>query len=286
MLGYPNGRKKQIGASGKTASRGGAVVLVANRTSSRAVVSSADANDGPQENSSAPDPEAQRIQNELTRLHDDTEARRAFYDDLRRTVQQVRAGINNNTELDEPKVAAPRREPSSSDENPGEPSYPPSSREPRGDEPKDPDAPRASLDIPSGESIDHDAYLRVVRWAKANGTPVQLALGVAWMESHLRTNPARGAAGEVGMFQIMPTRCTLEGWPARRLNEPEFNAWMGTMLLARYYRQEGSMARAAAMYVAGPGVFGRKYSRDMRAYINWYASTVDSYASYFSRYQS
>ena len=126
----------------------------------------------------------------------------------------------------------------------------------------------------------------MVRCAKANGAPVPLALGVAWIESHLQTHPPRGAAGEVGMFQILPARCRIEGWPPKRLKEPEFNAWLGTRLLARYYREEGSWARAAAKYVAGPGVFDRSYSQDLWAYINWYASSVDSYAGYFSRYQS
>jgi hypothetical protein len=88
------------------------------------------------------------------------------------------------------------------------------------------------------------------------------------------------------MFQIMSERCRLEGWPSSRLSEPEFNAWMGTMLLARYFQEEGSVARAAAKYVAGPGVFNKEYSKDMWAYINWYATTVDTYAGYFSRHQS
>jgi len=135
-------------------------------------------------------------------------------------------------------------------------------------------------------TVDRAAYQRVVRYAKANGAPAPLALGVAWMESHLRTYPPRGAAGEVGMFQILPARCRIEGWPPKRLKDPEFNAWLGTRLLARYYQEEGSWARAAAKYVAGPKVFDRSYSPDLLAYINWYASSVDSYAGYFSRYQS
>ena len=106
------------------------------------------------------------------------------------------------------------------------------------------------------------------------------------MESHLNTHAPRGAAGEVGMFQIMPERCRREGWAPKRLSEPEFNAWMGTMLLARYYQEEGSVSRAAAMYVAGPGVFDREYSEDMWAFINWYSTSVDTYASYFSRDRS
>jgi len=106
------------------------------------------------------------------------------------------------------------------------------------------------------------------------------------MESHLETDPPRGAAGEVGMYQIMPARCEAEGWSAERLKEPEFNAWLGTRLLARYYREEGDWARAAAKYVAGPVVFESKYSKNMWTYINWYSNSVSGYANYFSRYAS
>jgi soluble lytic murein transglycosylase-like protein len=153
-----------------------------------------------------------------------------------------------------------------------------------------PPAPRfpapQSLLGPRGDQLDRTAFERVVYWANANGTPIALALGVAWMESHLNTNAPRGTSGEVGMFQIMPERCRLEGQPSERLKEPEFNAWLGTKLLAQYYREEGSVERAAAKYVAGPKVFERQYSKDMWTYISWYATTVDNYASYFSRYQS
>jgi hypothetical protein len=150
-------------------------------------------------------------------------------------------------------------------------------------EPRTPDPGRRT---PIAGRIDRAAYQRVVRWAKANGAPVPLALGVAWIESHLQTNPPRGEAGEVGMFQILPARCKIEGWPPRRLKEAEFNAWLGTRLLATYYRQGGNWARAAAQYVAGPGVFNRTYSQEVWSYINWYASSVNSYAEYFSRYES
>src|SRR5579859_4646253 len=245
--------------------------------------------------SDTPDPEAQRISEDLKRLHDDRDARQAFYDDLRRTVREVRADIRSSESSEENTVPpAPqnvRPEPPARTllpQNRGSEFYSHplgEDRESREPDSEAPDNPQASLTTGRG-GINRETYLMVVHWAKANGTPVPLALGVAWMESHLNPYPARGAAGEVGMFQIMPTRCSLEGWPARRLSEPQFNAWMGTMLLARYYQEEGSMARAAAKYVAGPGVFNKKYSKDVWAYINWYASTVDSYASYFSRYQT
>ncbi len=265
--------------------------VVVNRNSTfvrkpaRAVNGEAGTESGP------PDPEALRIRDELTRLHNDAEARRVFYEDLRRTVQQVRAGVRSEDAAERGENSPNQNDSSSwpgatssTEVRTGSSDFPPTD-DPRESPSKDPDEPQALLNSSGGE-IDRAAYLMVVRWAKANGTPVSLALGVAWMESHLNPHPARGAAGEAGMFQIMPERCTLEGWPARRLKEPEFNAWMGTMLLARYYQEEGSVARAAAKYVAGPGVFDKKYSKDVWAYINWYASTVNSYASYFSRYQT
>jgi hypothetical protein len=238
--------------------------------------------------SSAADPEAQRVQGEFARLRGDAVARRAFYDDLLGTVERVRAGTRNeNSAVEEPVSFQPAARPSGNIST--EPVTPP--HLPELVQPPEPPAavkapaPQSSLG-PSGSPIDQVAYQRVVRWAEANKVPISLALGVAWMESRLNTHAPRGSAGEVGMFQIMPERCRLEGWPSERLSEPEFNAWMGTMLLARYFREEGSVERAAAKYVAGPGVFNKRYSDDMQAYINWYATTVDTYARYFSRGQS
>ena len=265
------------------------------------------------------DPEAQRIQDELSRLRDDAGARHAFYDELRRTVEQVRAGLRDEDSKNPP---SPHPGWHRFHDASGEPPNPPANQRPNESPPANAEAPQASLGrhrgslsdqlspLPLGgeggpppafssagagrvrgsrfanATVNRSAYLRVVRCAKANGTPVPLALGVAWIESRLQTYPPRGAAGEVGMFQILPERCRIEGWSPQRLKEPEFNAWLGTRLLARYYQEEGSWARAAAKYVAGPRVFDRSYSHDLWAYIDWYASSVDNYAGYFSRYQS
>ena len=245
------------------------------------------ANTDQAEASNSPDPESQRIQDEFVRLRQDAGARRAFYEDLLGTVERVRAGMRDENLAEEKPVSfQPAARPSGKTSvEPVTPPHLPELIQPQEPPPAKPPAPQSSLG-PSGNRIDQFAYQRVVRWAKANNVPVSLALGVAWMESHLNPNPPRGSAGEVGMFQIMPERCRLEGWPSKRLSEPDFNAWMGTMLLARYYKEEGSVARAAAKYVAGPGVFNKEYSKDMWAYINWYATTVDTYASYFSSRQS
>jgi Transglycosylase SLT domain len=294
ILGTQKGRSRRAAAYRPVVQPVSEVVVVANRTSPAVGQPVRSVNTATGDDSVAPDPESQRIGDELKRLHADREARQAFYDDLRRIVQEVRAGVTGSGSSEEKavppvqNVRPPHPAASLPLQTRGSESYThPSGEERKSREPDSvaPDNPQASS-IPDHGALDRKTYLMVVHWAKANGTPVPLALGVAWMESHLNANPARGAAGEVGMFQIMPSRCTLEGWPARRLNEPQFNAWMGTMLLARYYQEEGSMARAAAKYVAGPGVFNKKYSKEVWTYINWYASTVDSYASYFSRYRT
>jgi hypothetical protein len=258
------------------------------------------------------DPEAQRIQDELSRLRDDAGARSAFYDELRRTVERVRAGLPDEDSKNPPPPRAvwhrfhdasgePRNTPATEESREPSPAKADETAPPKANEspptkrdessPSKPDEPSVGAGRVRGSrsahaALDRAAYLRVVRNAKANGAPVPLALGVAWIESHLQTYPPRGAAGEVGMFQILPERCRMEGWQPKRLKEPEFNAWLATRLLARYYQEEGSWERAAAKYVAGPRVFERNYSHDMWAYINWYANSVDSYADYFSRYQS
>lgn len=290
VLGYRRNRSRKRAATNRhrIPAAGTEVVtnrplLVAYKPVPTAIAQPARAESNPQ-SSSASDPEAVRIRDELKRLRDDAEARRAFYDDLRRTVERVRGGAARDDSR-EPKSVSTQPSPSTTQETPDAAHDSPPATHPEDIRPTEPYVPQARLS-PSSGSIDRAGYLRVVRWAKANGAPVHLALAVAWMESHLNADAPRGGAGEVGMFQIMPARCVAEGWPARRLNEPEFNAWMGTLLLARYYQEEGSVARAAAKYVAGPGVFNKSYSKDVWAYINWYASAVDSYATYFSRHQA
>ena len=178
----------------------------------------------------AVDPEAQRVQDEFARLRADAVARRAFYDDLLRTVERVRAGTQSESPVEEKPVSfQPVTPPPAKDLiEPVSPPRAPERAPPMEAPPTRPPAPQSSLG-PYGSQVNTVAYQRVVRWAKANDAPVALALGVAWMESRLNTNAPHGTSGEVGMFQIMPERCRLEGWPSDRLNEPEFNAWLGTV---------------------------------------------------------
>ena len=76
------------------------------------------------------EPEPERIHDEFARLRDDAGARRAFYDGLRYTVEQVRAG-NGNARLP-PKGWARFRPPSNRvSSHPAAPVHPPASPESR-----------------------------------------------------------------------------------------------------------------------------------------------------------
>ena len=127
---------------------------------------------------------------------------------------------------------------------------------------------------------------RLIHWAQENECPIELALATAWRESEMSLRPPRGSSGEIGMMQIMPERARLESVDPARLEDPKTNMWLGTKLLARYYKQEGSVARAAMMYVAGPGVFGKTYGPDLRNYIARYSSSVANFATYFGTYMN
>jgi soluble lytic murein transglycosylase-like protein len=96
--------------------------------------------------------------------------------------------------------------------------------------------------------------------------------------------PPDGSSGEIGIMQILPARAKSEGVDPRRLRNPDVDMWLGTKLLARYYREEGSIARAAMKYVAGPGVFDHTYPAGVRDYIRWYSNSVQGYADYFAQY--
>ena len=170
-------------------------------TSAAAVAQAPPANTHQPDFSNSPDPEAQRIQDEFERLREDADARRAFYDDLLGTVERVRAGMRDENSAEEKPVSfQPAARPSGKTSiEPVIPSHLPEFIQPQAPPPAKPPAPQSSLG-PSGGPLDQVAYQRVVHWAKANNVPVSLALGVAWMESHLNTESAarvRRRSGDV-----------------------------------------------------------------------------------------
>ena len=249
----------------------------------------------PNTTDSSSDPEVRRIESILQKMQRDPATRQKLYDDVDSVVRAVR---NSQPIPDNLRVgyALPVTE------NRAEPNqlaalqplavtplpFPGSSLSPQ------PTLPQPSVQpfpdrfdkllSPTGSPLDPAVVKRLIHWAQVNGCPIQLALATAWRESGMSLHPPRGSSGEIGMMQIMPERARLEGLDPPRLEDPETNMWLGTKLLARYYKQEGSVARAAMMYVAGPGVFEKTYGPDLRNYIARYSSSVQNFATYFGTY--
>lgn len=85
--------------------------------------------------------------------------------------------------------------------------------------------------------------------AVAQGVPPELALAVARRESEYNQD-ARGAAGEVGVFQLMPGTAGDLGVNPYHLGD---NIRGGVRYLRQQFDRFGDWATALAAYNAGPG---------------------------------
>jgi hypothetical protein len=95
----------------------------------------------------------------------------------------------------------------------------------------------------------------VARHARANGVPLELAHAIVWAESSYRIN-VRGAAGEVGLMQIMPATADLMGYRGsiKDLFHPETNIRYGMKYLGgARKRSDGTVCGTILKYNAGHG---------------------------------
>lgn len=95
----------------------------------------------------------------------------------------------------------------------------------------------------------------IARHARANGVPLELAHAIVWAESSYRTN-VRGAAGEVGLMQIMPATAELMGYHGsiKALFHPEVNIKYGMKYLGgARKRSDGTICGTILKYNAGHG---------------------------------
>ena len=91
------------------------------------------------------------------------------------------------------------------------------------------------------------------RHARANGVPLELAHAIVWAESSYRIN-VRGAAGEVGLMQIMPATADLMGYKGSidDLFHPETNIKYGMKYLGgARKRGDGTICGTILKYNAG-----------------------------------
>jgi soluble lytic murein transglycosylase-like protein len=269
------------------------------------------------------DAEILRIEKELDRIHHDPVARRAFYRQIEETVECVRKGkviprrlmveslYPDRAQAANPRLASvaipsisaaqtqpSRLQPSSSliaTAN-GFHSILPEPTSLRANPIRHRLAGRASAETefsnslppilsPAGDgTLNSQVVAHLLYWARQNNCPPELALATAWQESRMTLNPADGSSGEIGILQILPARAKAEGVNPKSLRNPDVNMWLGTKLLAQYYREEGTISGAAMKYVAGPNLFNHRYPPSVRDYIAWYSGSVRSYARYFKQY--
>ncbi len=112
------------------------------------------------------------------------------------------------------------------------------------------------------------------RLAEAEGLPFAMADAVMRVESGYRPG-ARGAAGEIGLMQVMPPTARLLGFggTAAELAEPETNIRLGVRYLAGAWRlAKGDICTAAMKYRAGHNetrfsVLSVRYCERVRAHM-------------------
>ena len=104
------------------------------------------------------------------------------------------------------------------------------------------------------------------------GLDPNIALQVAQIESGLNQN-ARGAAGEIGVFQLMPATAADLGVNPYNLNE---NIQGGVRYLKQLLNQFGNLPQALAAYNAGP----MRVSQASTAGSNWFSGIPATTRSY------
>ncbi|MEE9375508.1 MAG: transglycosylase SLT domain-containing protein, partial [Rhizobiaceae bacterium] len=121
-------------------------------------------------------------------------------------------------------------------------------------------------------STRRNRYRKIIaKHARANGVPIRLAMAVVQVESSYRAS-ARGAAGEIGLMQLMPRTARFIGYkgPLRSLYHPDTNIRYGMKYLGKAYRLGGgSVCGAILKYNAGHGAkrmnpISRKYCKRVR----------------------
>lgn len=102
------------------------------------------------------------------------------------------------------------------------------------------------MTAPTGPILDKrtPAQLRdslITEAARRHGVPLQLALAVSHVENTRGLPAARGAAGEVGLMQIMPQ---VHGFNPKALEDPAVNVNFGVRLLRSLFERHKSWEQA------------------------------------------
>jgi len=122
----------------------------------------------------------------------------------------------------------------------------------------------------------------VAKAAQEAGVDPTFAVAIAYKEGGLRTNAARGADGEIGMMQIMPTTGKGMGYVNKDLFDPQKNIEAGVKYLKKGLDSAGGDPRLAAIYYnGGPGaVEALKSGKDPDARVFTYIKSLNSYGTF------
>jgi len=126
-----------------------------------------------------------------------------------------------------------------------------------------------------------NAVLVATAAAKAGVDPT-LAVAVAYQESRLNLNPARGSSGEIGMMQVMPATGKAIGFDEQALLDPQKNIEAGVEYLRRALVATGNNPKlAAAYYNGGPGALeALKSGKEPDQRVINYVRSLSSYGTF------
>lgn len=123
---------------------------------------------------------------------------------------------------------------------------------------------------------------KVAKAAKRAGVDPALAVAIAYQESRLRSNPPRGADGEIGMMQVMPGTGRGMGYNEKQLSNLDQNIEAGVQYLKKGLEATGNDPRLAAIYYnGGPGaVQAMTEGKDPDPRVFNYLRSVNSYGTF------
>jgi soluble lytic murein transglycosylase-like protein len=101
--------------------------------------------------------------------------------------------------------------------------------------------------------------------ARVTGVDPSIAIALAMRESRLDTT-AKGKAGEVGVFQILPSTAKLVGFDGtpEQLTDTKTNALFALKHFANLFRKYGSIPQAVSAYQHGtPTTANQEYTADV-----------------------
>ena len=136
--------------------------------------------------------------------------------------------------------------------------------------------------IGSLDKEQSDNAVRVAQMARIAGVDPTLAVAIAFKESGLRTNAPRGASGEIGMMQVMPSTGKGLGYDEEKLSIPNQNIKAGIEYLKLGLQAtENDPTLAAIYYNGGPGaVDALKLGKDPDPRVFDYVRALNGYGTF------